>query len=150
MNKNDPFAKLGGGALDQELFKSKPTPPPAQTSNASSRTSRPVKAKSPSPLRQAGRQQESKFVNNDVVTSSLHNVNFRSWRDTIENTETHNSSLRITKQEGHDIEDLLKDLERNLKIKSSLNELARLGLLYLLHDFKKNREQSLVYKVKKS
>jgi hypothetical protein len=27
MNPNDPYAKLGGGALDQELFKKKPTLP---------------------------------------------------------------------------------------------------------------------------
>ena len=26
MSKNDPYAKLGGGALDQELFKNKQTP----------------------------------------------------------------------------------------------------------------------------
>jgi hypothetical protein len=84
------------------------------------------------------------------MTSSLHDVNLREWRDTIENTETHNSSLRLTTQESDEIEDLIKELKRRLKIKTSLNEVARLGLLYILHDFKKNRENSLVYKVKKS
>jgi len=37
-----------------------------------------------------------------------------------------------------------------MKIKTSLNEAARLGLLYILEDFKKNKEKSLIYKVKKS
>ena len=33
MNQNDPYAKMGGGALDQELFKKKPAPlPPAENS----------------------------------------------------------------------------------------------------------------------
>lgn len=95
-----------------------------------------------------------KNVPSDVVTSLLHDVlrdvNIREWRDTIENTETHNSSLRLTTQESDDVEDLIKELKRKLKIKTSLNEIARLGLLYILHDFKKNRENSLIYKVKKS
>jgi hypothetical protein len=89
-------------------------------------------------------------VRDDVMTSSLHDVNLREWRDTIENTETHNSSLRLTTEESDEIEDLIMELKRRLKIKTSLNEVARLGLLYIVHDFKKNREKSLIYKVKKS
>ena len=87
---------------------------------------------------------------NDVMTSLLQDVNFRVWRDTIENTETHNSSLRLTNDEVYEVEDLINELRRNLKVKTSLNEVARLGLLYIIHDFKKKRKNSLVYKVKKS
>ena len=68
----------------------------------------------------------------------------------IENTETHNSSLRLTTEEGEDVEDVTKELKRQLKVKTSLNEIARLGLLYLVHDFQKHRERSLIYQVKKS
>ena len=68
----------------------------------------------------------------------------------IENTETHNSSLRLTTEEGEDVEDVIKALKRQLKVKTSLNEIARLGLLYLVHDFQKHRERSLIYQVKKS
>jgi hypothetical protein len=96
------------------------------------------------------RNERKNNVRDDVMTFSLHDVNLREWRDTIENTETHNSSLRLTTQESDEIEDLIKELKRRLKIKTSLNEVARLGLLYILHDFKKNRENSLVYKVKNS
>jgi hypothetical protein len=96
------------------------------------------------------RNERKKDVRDDVMTSSLHDVNLREWRDTVENTETHNSSLRLTTEESDEIEDLIKELKRRLKIKTSLNEVARLGLLYILHDFKKNRENSLIYKVKKS
>lgn len=87
---------------------------------------------------------------NDVVTSLLQDVNLRLWRDIIENTETHNSSLRLTNDEVYEVEDLINELRRNLKVKTSLNEVARLGLLYIIRDFKKKRENSLVYKVKKS
>ena len=100
------------------------------------------------------RNERKKDVPNDVMTSPfrdvLHDVNLRGWRETIENTETHNSSLRLTTEESDEIEDLIKELKRKLKIKTSLNEVARLGLLYILQDFKKNRENSIIYKVKTS
>jgi hypothetical protein len=86
----------------------------------------------------------------DVMTSLLQDVNLREWRDTIENTETRGSSLRLTNDEIYAVEDVIQDLERLLKIKTSMNELARLGLLFLVHEFKKNGEKSIVYKVKKS
>ena len=89
-------------------------------------------------------------VKPDVTTSSLHEVNFRVWKDTIENTETHSSSLRLTNEENYAVEDLVNELKRSLKVKTSLNEAARLGLLYIIRDFKQNREKSLIYKVKKS
>lgn len=100
------------------------------------------------------RNERKKDVPSDVMTSLLHDVlhgvNLRGWKATIENTETHNSSLRLTSEESDEIEDLIKELKRRLKIKTSLNEVARLGLLYILHDFKKNRENSIIYKVKTS
>jgi hypothetical protein len=148
MSQNDPYAKLGGGALDQELFK-KQQIPLSSTDDADKTITSPT-PESPSP----GRKQNNKKVNhsatNDVMTSPLHDVNLRAWRDTIENTETHNSSLRLTTDEGEHIEDLITDLKRKFKIKTSLNEIARLGLLHIVQDFKKNGENSLIYKVKKS
>jgi hypothetical protein len=86
----------------------------------------------------------------DVMTSSRQHVNLRKWRDIIEDTETHNSALRITNDERYDVEDLVSELRRKYKIKTSMNELARLGLLYLITDFKKDKQQSLIIKVKKS
>ncbi len=150
MNQNDPYAKLGGGALDQELFKSKQTPPSAHVSDTSDKKANRSKAQVTPPSRQESENKESNSIMTDVMTSSLHDVDLRAWRDTIENTETHNSSLRLTTEEGDGIEDLIKELKRKLKMKTSLNEVARLGLLYILRDFKKNRENSLIYKVKKS
>ncbi len=94
--------------------------------------------------------EEMRGVVTDVVTSLTQDVSLRVWKDIIENTETHNSSLRITNDEIYEVEDLINDLKRNLKVKTSLNEVARLGLLYIIRDFKKKRENSLVYKVKKS
>jgi hypothetical protein len=93
---------------------------------------------------------ERNEVNHNVTTSSLHEVPYRVWKDAIENTETHNSSLRLTNEENYAVEDMINELKRSLKVKTSLNEVARLGLLYIIHDFKINREKSLVYKVKKS
>jgi hypothetical protein len=125
------------------------TPPNQENDNSQ------VTADTPPPHKQAEQHHETiKEVSDDVMTSLrhdvLHGVNIRRWRDIIENTETRNSSLRLTTKEADDIEDLITELKRKLKVKTSLNEVARLGLLYLLHDFKKNRANSLIYKVKKS
>src|SRR5918993_2080442 len=147
MSQNDPYAKLGGGALDQELFKKQT---PLSSTDKSDKTIKFPTPESPPPARKQSGKKVHKSVTNDVMTSSLQDVNLRLWRDTIENTETHNSSLRLTTEEGEQIEDLITDLKRKHKIKTSLNEVARLGLLHIVQDFKKNGEHSLVYKVKKS
>src|ERR687896_1488376 len=147
MNQNDPYAKLGGGALDQELFKKHI---PLSLPDNSDKTIKSPTPESPPPARKQSNKQVNKAATNDVMTSSLHDVNLRVWRDTIENTETHNSSLRLTTEEGEQIEDLITNLKRKYKTKTSLNEVARLGLLHIVQDFKKNGENSLIYKVKKS
>ena len=147
MSPNDPYAKLGGGALDQELFK-KHTP--LSSTDPSDKAIKSPTPESPPPARQQNSKKVKKSATNDVMTSSLHDVNLRAWKDTIENTETHNSSLRLTTEEGEHMEDLITDLKRTFKIKTSLNEIARLGLLYIMQDFKKHGEHSLIYKVKKS
>jgi hypothetical protein len=148
MSPNDPYAKLGGGALDQELFKKKQ--PPLSSTGHSDQTITSPTPQSPPPARKQRHKQVNKSATNDVMTSSRHDVSPRAWRDIIENTETHNSSLRLTTEEGEHIEDLITDLKRKYRIKTSLNEIARLGLLHIVQDFKKHGENSLIYKVKKS
>ena len=147
MSPHDPYAKLGGGALDQELFKKQS--PLSSTDNSDKTLKSPMHESSP-PARKQSNKKVYKSATNDVMTSSLHDANLREWKDTIENTETHNSSLRLATEEGEHIEDLITGLKRKYKIKTSLNEIARLGLLHIVQDFKKNGENSLIYKVKKS
>ena len=149
MAKNRPPLELEG--LSQTLKESKgrgvdaffPSPPPRSDTETS---------KSPTPLQRE--EPVTKPVQHDrrtdVVTSVRQDVTLRGWRDIIENTETRGSSLRLTNEEAFAVEDVIQELERHLKIKTSLNEVARLGLLYIIDDFKKNREKSLIYKVKKS
>jgi hypothetical protein len=136
--KDNPWAGITTmGALDQKLYK-QPEPPRAPSPTAP--------APKPSPRHDAPSTQGKP----DVTTSRRDDVDYRAWREIIENTETHNSSLRLTAAENFAVEDVITDLKRHLKVKTSLNELARLGLLYLIHDFKTHRENSLLYKVKKS
>jgi hypothetical protein len=123
------------------FFPSSP-PPQADTKPSESPAQFPVTKPVPQPVKMD--------VDTDVTTSVRQDVNYRAWRDIIENTETRGSSLRMTNDEVFAVEDMIKDLERQMKIKTSLNEAARLGLLYILEDFKKNKEKSLIYKVKKS
>lgn len=86
----------------------------------------------------------------DVMTSLLQDIDLKHWRELIENTETQNSSLRLTSEERYVIEDVLSELQRKERIKTSMNEVARLGLLFLIHEFKKNRHHSILYRVKKA
>jgi len=84
------------------------------------------------------------------VTPRRQDVNYRVWREIIEETESHNSSLRITNEEKYAVKDLIDELERKYKVRTPLNEIARLGLLYIIDNFKKERVESLIMKVKKS
>jgi hypothetical protein len=137
MPKDNPWAGISKmGALDQKLY-TQPDPSPSSPTT-------------PAPKLSSRHNEKSTRGKNDAMTSRRDDVNYRVWRDIIENTETHNSSLRLTAEENFAVEDVITDLKRNMKIKTSLNEVARLGLLYLIHDFKKHRENSVVYKVKKS
>lgn len=86
----------------------------------------------------------------DVMTSLLQDVNLREWREVIENTETQNTALRITSEERYAIEDVVNELRRKEKVKTSMNEIARLGMIYLIYDFKKNGRESILYKIKKA
>lgn len=89
-------------------------------------------------------------VMSDAVTSLLQDIDLKRWREQIEDTETQNSSLRLTSEERYVIEDIISELQRKEKIKTSMNEVARLGLLFLIHEFKKNQRQSILYRVKKA
>jgi hypothetical protein len=95
-------------------------------------------------------EKELKSPQHDVTTSPRHDANHRKWRDIIEDTEVHNSALRLTNEERFDVEDLISELRRKYKIKTSMNEIARLGLLYIIDDFKKDKPNALIIKVKKS
>ena len=115
---------------------------------------KPVLPAKPTPGKKETRQETNTpgqtSVRHDVTPSPRHDVNYRAWRDIIENTETLNSALRLTREERYEVEDMIQDLERKHKIKTSMNEVARLGLLSVIHDYKTKKQQSLVYKVKKS
>ena len=121
-----------------------PTPP---NNTAEKKAIEPIKA---SPVALAPQTDDSPDTRHDVTTSARQDVDYRAWKDIIENTETHNSALRLTREERYDVEDVVSDLERTHHIKTSMNELARLGLLSILRDYKQHKQQSLVYKVKKA
>ena len=121
--------------------------PAAPNDTADTKERAPIKT---SPVPPAPPADDSPEARHDVTTSARQDVNYRAWKDLIENTETHNSALRLTREERYDVEDIVSELERTHHIKTSMNELARLGLLSILRDYKQHKKESLVYKVKKS
>jgi hypothetical protein len=100
-----------------------------------------IKPSSPTPVTPDGMH--------DVVTSLLEGVDVPRWRDLLTDTETHNSALRLSAAERDDVEDLVRDLRRVERIKTSMNELARLGLLLLVDDFRRRGSKSVIHRVKK-
>lgn len=116
----------------------------------------PAKPAAPAPRRikapttTASRPQRRHDVMEDVVTSLLEGVDLGEWREMIANTETHSSAFRLSSAERDAVEDLVRDLRRVKRVKTSMNELARLGLMLLIHDFRKRGDKSIVYRVKKT
>lgn len=86
----------------------------------------------------------------DVVTSLRQAINLKAWQEIIENTETQNSALRLTSEERYAVEDVVNELRRKYGIKTSMNEIARLGLLLLIYDFKQHKKDSVIHEVKKA
>jgi hypothetical protein len=89
-------------------------------------------------------------VMHDVMTLQISDINLKKWQEVIENTETQNSALRLTSEERYAVEDVVNELRRKYGIKTSMNEIARLGLLLLIHDFKQQKKAALIHKVKKA
>src|SRR5262245_8111581 len=81
--------------------------PPPQTNTADTQSSKPIE-KTPRP--KGAKEPEIQKTLTDVMTSLLQDVNLRDWRDTIENTQTRGSSLRLTNEEIYAVEDIIKDL----------------------------------------
>ena len=102
------------------------------------------------PANEEVKQEINTDVMIDVMTSQIQDINLKQWQETIENTETQNSALRLTSEERYAVEDVVSELRRKYGIKTSMNEIARLGLLLLIADFKKNRKVSLIHTVKKA
>jgi hypothetical protein len=89
-------------------------------------------------------------VTPDLVTLPLGQINLRNWRIGLENTETRNSALRLTSAERDRVEDLVRELWRRHKVRTSMNEVARLGLRVIERDFRRSDQGSLVYRLKRS
>ena len=106
----------------------------------------------PTPKRQDASKEVMKSRHHDVtpdVVTSVLPENVSKWRKILANTETHNSALRLSAQERDDIEDCVLLLRRTLGVKTSMNELARLGLLMLVQDVRVRKSKSVVCAVKR-
>jgi hypothetical protein len=144
------------GAPDQKAIRRQPPrvtpagkPPPSPHTQARSSARRaPEKVASKEQLVDEGSEDVTTDATADVTTSLLEGVNKKLWRELIEETETHNSSLRISVKEREQIEDIVRDLKRQYRIKTSMNEIARLGLLFLTQDFRQRGKESIIAEVK--
>lgn len=144
---NDPMVKPAQGKPLQPH--SLPPAKPPHSSTAPADEELPSKANQQPPS-EVLKQDIKTDVVIDVVTSLSQDVILKQWQEIIENTETQNSALRLTSEERYAIEDVVNELRRKYGVKTSMNEIARLGLMLLTHDFKKNKKESMIHKVKKA
>ncbi len=119
MSNSDPFAKLGGGALDQQLFRKNPTPPeqqPERPSALSPTSSAQQKAHS------VKRKQISAYLTHDqlVLLKQLH-FSLNTGEATIEKSEIIGLGIELVSRllSTHvptysDIEDLRKYLNTQI------------------------------------
>ena len=139
-------------------IKVKPVKPRFSSSKTSHSPAAKAREQTPEPSKQAvheaikqeGMTDSNRDVNHDVMTSQSQDIDLRAWQEIIENTETQNTALRLTTEERYAIEDAVNELRRKYGIKTSMNEVARLGLMLIIHDFKKNKKESLIHQVKKA
>jgi hypothetical protein len=138
------FQERKGAATKPRLSSPEPSRSPAA----------PVQKKQPKETKPSSskeiKQDSNNDVNHDVMTSLSQDVDLRTWQEIIENTETQNTALRLTTEERYAIEDAVNELRRKYGIKTSMNEVARLGLILIIHDFKQNKKESMIHKVKKA
>src|SRR5690349_5132387 len=69
----------------------------------------------PDPTKQSQQEERTSSHHDvmlDVTTAMLEDVDLKRWREQIEDTETQNSSLRLTSQERYVIEDVIRELQR--------------------------------------
>ena len=85
----------------------------------------------------------------DPMTSVLDDVDLVRWRDVLADTVTLSSTFRLTEEERRVVEDAVRDLRRTDRIKTSMNELARLGLMFLVHDLRRHGAKSVIHRVKR-
>ena len=95
-------------------------------------------------------QKKTKKVEKTTTQSPIRPHNkYELWGEIITDGSTQNTTMRLTSEESDKVSDFTRNLRRNKKIRISMNELARLGLLFLIDDFNDNGDKSVVARVKK-
>jgi hypothetical protein len=151
MNTHDPYAKLGGGALDQELFKNKPTPPPpteekqdSPQAGTSKKKATEKKGNAGLPASQSSRmlenQHASKLASQRSGNTELQHAGKTKVSDTI--TATEKVTYRFHPEGKYAVEDMKTILVRKYGIKASLEEIAEEAILLAYEDLLENQHAS--------
>lgn len=149
MNTHDPYAKLGGGALDQELFKNKQTPPPEEKQDSLQAGTR--KKKATEKKGDAGKpasqhsgilenQQASNMASQYSGNTELQHAGKTKVSDTI--TATEKVTYRFHPEGKYAVEDMKTILARKYGIKASLEEIAEEAILLAYEDLLENQHAS--------
>jgi hypothetical protein len=133
------------GLADSPLF-SLPGDDPASV------TQTPVKEKpveGMKPITHSGNQDTMLPVNHDTTVSRYHDEMVEKVRKAVKTLGKEASTHRCTVAEKKAVADIVY-CYKNIGIKTSENEITRIGLNYLLHDYTENGENSLLDKVLKA
>ena len=160
MPPTDPYAKLGGGALDQELFKQKPTPPPTHADDTSDsktyRSKKELKSSEKTPSSPTKERQRKRLTMKNVSKQGRKVISKEGSNEvnieerilaSLQTTDLKANTFRYTQEELDFIRDVVYEAEVKYKTKLDKNDVARIGLEWLKEDWKTNNEESLLARI---
>ena len=143
-----------GGLADSPFFKQAPI---AHPESESQRTKKITKPRSPKKNRRkkaddvmtSSNHAITTSINHDSKQSSNHDIIIADIRKTVRVIGKDLTSLRLTPEETKALRDVAYTYECQ-GFKTSRNEIARIGVNYLISDYRENGENSILEKVLKA
>ena len=157
---NNPYAKLGGGALDQELFK-KQSPPPEANAHASTVTpsketrvsGKPESRESESPgiresgkpgIRESGMPELRHPGTPGIREKDTARAAPQPFVFNVNEAPSIKETFLITDGEYEGMEDMKLQLRRLLDMKASKQDIIRCAVQHIIEDFRKHPEASII------
>jgi hypothetical protein len=162
MDVDNPYKKLGGGALDQHLFE-KSTTPEEKTGRKPAVQAAPLQKKrrretpsTPPPAPTTKRNTTAILTSNHVSNKASKQVSNEETRGVsieesilaaLHTTALKANTFRYTQAELDFIRDVVYEAEVKYKTKLDKNDVARLGLEWLMVDWTAHKETSLLARI---
>jgi hypothetical protein len=141
---NNPYAKLGGGALDQELFKK----PQQGQDTEEKETHQKVQTDTMRPRYRDTNHDTTIPNNHDTIKPLTEDEIFEEVRKAVRQIGKEPATQRLTLTEKQALADIEYSYKRQ-GMKTSGNEIIRIATNYIIRDYQQTGENSILAKVLK-